>query len=185
MPTISIWTTAAGIATTYDAVTVADEEDNGSSAATSATVKNVAPSGVSMTAIPDPINENEMTTVSGSFSDPGSQDSHTVVIDWGDGSTDTMLSLDIGVLTFSAGHQYWDNRPGDVPYAISATVTDKDGDSGDGSTSVTVQNVAPANVTVSASPDTINENDTTFVLGSFTDVGMDTHTVVITCDGRP
>src|SRR5439155_1324786 len=114
------------------------------------------------------------------FSDPGSLDSHTVVIDWGDGSTDTTLSLPAGVLTFSAGHQYLDNRPGDAPYAMSATVTDKDGGSGDGSTSVTVLNVAPDNVSLSASPATISENPSRTPSGMFSDPGtQDSHAVLI------
>src|SRR5262249_47309910 len=50
----------------------------------------------------NPIDENDTTTLSGSFDDPAPQDTHTVVIDWGDGSTPTTLSLGAGVLSFSA-----------------------------------------------------------------------------------
>src|SRR5205085_2934579 len=114
---------------------------------------NAAITDLSLSA--DPIDENGSTTLSGSFDDPAPQDTHVVLIDWGDGSVDTTLSLDPGVLTFGASHRYRDNRPGDAPYSVSAAVTDKDGESGDGSTSVTVLDVAPSAVSLIASPDTI------------------------------
>ncbi len=164
-------------------VTVSDSSGASGSGSTAVVVNNVAPSGVILSADPAAINENDSTTVSGSFSDPGTLDTHTVDIAWGDGSADTVLSLAAGVLTFSASHQYLDNpagQPHGGTFTISATVTDKDGDSGGGGTSVVVNNVAPANVTLTPSPATINENDSTTVSGTFTDPGtLDTHTVDI------
>src|SRR5207237_498147 len=101
---------------------------------------------VVLTPTPAAINENDTTTVAGSFTDPGTLDTHTVDIAWGDGSPDTVLHLDANVLTFSASHQYLDNPAGQAhggAFAVSAVVTDKDGDSGGGGTSVVVNNVAP------------------------------------------
>jgi hypothetical protein len=103
-----------------------------------------------------------------------------VVIDWGDGSANTTLNLAAGVLTFGAPHQYLNNQPGNAPFTITVTVTDKDGGSGTGSTTEIVNNVAPANVTVTAAPNPVNEGGTVTLTGSFTDPGtLDTHTVVV------
>jgi hypothetical protein len=162
---------------------VTDKDGDSGSGSTSVTVNNVAPSNVVLTPSPATINENDTTTVSGSFADPGTLDTHTVDLNWGDGSADTVLNLAAGVLTFSASHQYLDNPAGQAhggSFAVTAVVTDKDGDSGSGSTSVVVNNLAPADVTLSPSPAIITENDSTTVSGSFTDPGtQDTHTVDI------
>src|SRR5260370_27076431 len=127
------------------------------------------------------INENDSTTISGSFSDPGILDTHTVVINWGDGSSNTTLSLAADELSFSGvSHQSLANPAGGSSFTISVTVSDKDNGSGTGSTSVTVNNVAPSNVQLSLSAANINENDSTTLNGSFADPGtLDTHTVVI------
>jgi hypothetical protein len=164
-------------------VTVTDNHGASGTGSTGVDVENVAPANVILTPSPATINENDSTTVSGSFTDPGTLDTHTVDISWGDGSADTILSLGANVLTFSASHLYLDNPAGQAhggSFGISAVVTDKDGDSGSGSTGVVVNNLAPANVVLTPTPATINENDSTTVSGSFTDPGtLDTHTVDI------
>src|SRR5262249_15619640 len=148
-----------------------------------------APANVVLSAGPAAIDENGTTTVSGSFADPGTQDTHTVVIRWGDGSPDTTLNLGAGVLPFSATHQYLDNPTGQAhgAFQVTATVTDKDGDSGAGNTDIVVNNVAPSGVTLTPAPAEVDENGTTTVSGSFTDPGtLDTHTVDIAWgDGSP
>src|SRR5205823_1051504 len=109
------------------------------------------PANVSLSLSATSINENDSVTLGGSFTDPGALDAHTVTISWGDGSASTTVSLAAGLLSFSGvPHQYRDNNPGDAAYAISVTVTDRDGGlSPAASTSVTVNNVAPANVSLS------------------------------------
>ena len=62
-----------------------------------------------------------------------------MVISWGDGSADTTLSLDAGVLTFSTDHQYLDNG---TALGISVNVTDKDNASDVGGVVITIDNVA-------------------------------------------
>jgi len=99
-----------------------------------------------------------------------------VVLAWGDGSSDTVLQLDPGVLTFSASHQYLDNRANDAPFGISATVTDKDGASASGGTTVIVHNVAPTVGPVSGPASGVRGQTLSFSAG-FTDPGtLDTHT---------
>ena len=56
------------------------------------------------------INENGIETISGSFADPGTGDSHTVVTDWGEGAI-TRVALAAGTDAFTASHQYLNNTP--------------------------------------------------------------------------
>ncbi|TMQ31845.1 MAG: PKD domain-containing protein [Planctomycetota bacterium] len=159
---------------------VTNKNGAGSGSAT-LTVNNVTPANVNLTLASASINENDSATLSGTFTDPGTLDTHTVLINWGDGSANTTLALGAGVLSFGpVSHQYLDNLPSGSTYPITATVTDKDKGSGQGNTNITVNNVAPANVQLSLSATAINENDSTSLSGSFTDPGtLDTHAVVI------
>lgn len=59
-------------------------------------------------------------TVTGSYSDPGSDDTHVAVIDWGDGSPDETMALGDG--TLSASHRY----DADGDYSVGVCVTDDD-----------------------------------------------------------
>src|SRR5207244_1139634 len=52
---------------------------------TNITINNVPPSNVMAAPRSASINENDSITLSGSFTDPGTQVTHTVVIQWGDG----------------------------------------------------------------------------------------------------
>jgi Ca2+-binding RTX toxin-like protein len=74
-----------------------------------------------------PVGENGTVTVSGSFSDRGANDSHTVSIHWRDGSPSTVVRLPAGVNTFSATHQFLDDNPSGTAfddYVVSVVVTD-------------------------------------------------------------
>jgi Ca2+-binding RTX toxin-like protein len=148
--------------------------------------RNFSPVVTSLTA-PAAINENDMATVSGTFSDPDALDAHTVVITWGGGTPgqpsegSTTLNLAAGVTSFSATHQYLDDNPTGTPsdvYAIAVTVTDNHGASGIAGTSVTVNNVAPVITSLTGpSPSPGVRGQTLTFGGTFTDVGtLDMHT---------
>ena len=127
------------------------------------TVNNVAPAS---DAGPDQaINEGDTANFAGSFSDPGSVDTHTIEWNFGDGSAPVS-----GTLT--PNHTYADNGI----YTVTLTVTDKDGGMGADTLTVTVNNVAPA---ADAGADQMfNEGDTANFSGSFSDPGsVDTHTI--------
>ncbi|HLO36380.1 MAG TPA: PKD domain-containing protein, partial [Candidatus Deferrimicrobium sp.] len=131
--------------------------------------------------------ENGSTGLSGSFVDPGTLDTHTVVIAWGDGSANTTANLAAGVTTFSAiSHQYLDDNPTGTAsdgYTISVTVTDDDGGSTSGTTSVTVTNVAPAIATLAGPLAPTPKGAAVSFTATFTDVGsLDTHTCLWTWD---
>src|SRR5262249_54842910 len=106
-------------------VTVTDDDTGVGTGTTSVTVNNAAPSNVVLNS--GTINENDTFNLNGSFTDPGTPDTHTVVITWGPGEGTTTLSLAAGVLTFSAAHQYLDDNPtgtaSDI-YPVNVSVTD-------------------------------------------------------------
>jgi VCBS repeat-containing protein len=101
------------------------------------------PPEITFLSVTSPINEGDTSVLTGEIIDPELDDTHTVTIDWGDGTSDT-LNLDPDVLTFDQDHQYVDNLPGNAPYTVAVTVTDEDGDQSDPEqATVTVKNVAP------------------------------------------
>lgn len=99
------------------------------------TVLNVPPT---VTATGDSINEAGTATVSAAFTDPGTLDTHTASILWGDGSPAQMVS----VVALAAGvqHVYGDNGS----YSVTVTVTDDDGGSGGDTVNVVVANLPPS-----------------------------------------
>lgn len=171
----------AGNAAYTVTVVVTDKDAATGTGNTSVTVTNVSPANVMATPTPATILENGSITLDGSFTDPGTLDTHSVDVDWGDGSMHGSASLAAGVLTFSGiTHQYLNNRANDAPYTVTVTVTDKDGGSGMGTTMVTVQNVAPTALMLNLAQSTINEGSSASLSGSFTDPGtLDAHTVTI------
>lgn len=122
--------------------------------------------------------------------DPGTLDTFSVDIDWGDGSgvqTITLQASPVGSQTFTLTHQYLDDNPTATPsdtYTISASVTDDDTGTDSTTTTVQVDNAAPeydAPLEIDAIRcSDFEPGDPVTVSGSFTDVGtLDTHTVTI------
>jgi hypothetical protein len=163
--------------------TVTDSDGAAANANTTITVLNVAPTITGFTLNPTTVDENGTTLLTGTFTDPGTLDTHTVTLDWGDGSTQS-LTLPASVLTFTASHQYLDDNPSGTPsddYTVNATVTDNAGATGTASAVITVNNVAPHITSLTLSATTIDENGVTTLTGTFSDPGtLDTHTVDIT-----
>jgi len=134
----------------------------------SVTVNNVAPT---VDAGPDQtVNEGDTISFLGSFTDPGTLDTHTIEWDFGDATIVT------GTLTPT--HAYGDNGV----YTVTLTVTDDDGGVGTDALTITVNNVAPTVIVL------MNQPNSQFILpvvhtltfnGSFTDPGwLDAHTAM-------
>lgn len=92
----------------------------------------------------DPIaatTENVGITVKASFTDVGVADTHSAVVDWGDGTTPQTVTLTEqgGKGSLTATHIYGDNGT----FTVKVTVTDDDTLTGTASTTVTVTNTIP------------------------------------------
>jgi YVTN family beta-propeller protein len=115
-------------------------------ATTTVNVLNVKPTINTTTLNANPIFENGSVELSVNFSDPGVADTHPVIINWGDGSPDTSLSLAAGIYNLNVTHIYLDDNPTGTPsdlYNITVTVMDDDGGTDGSATSIIVNNAAP------------------------------------------
>src|SRR5205814_943410 len=122
-------------------VSVTDDDSGADTAGTSVTVNNLAPTITGLSG-PASIDENDTFTLSGTFHDPGTLDTHTIVITWGAGEGTTTITtagpnpdstaliyFGNGDWRFTATHQYLDDNPTGTAsdtYAISVAVTDDD-----------------------------------------------------------
>ena len=107
------------------AVRITDDDGSTDIATSGVTVNNVAPT---VDAGPDQtVNEGDMVNFSGSFTDPGVNDTHTIVWDFSDGGTASGSLTPTHVYT-SAG-----------TYTVTLTVTDDDGAAGSDMLAVTVE----------------------------------------------
>lgn len=127
------------------------------------------------------IDENGIATITGLFTDVGLLDTHQVEVNWGDGTT-SLATVDAAARTFTAERLYLDDDPtgtaSDI-YTVGVTVSDDDLGVTTAATTVTVNNVAPM-VQASLLNSTINENGTTTLSGTISDVGsLDTFTLQV------
>jgi hypothetical protein len=100
------------------------------SAVSNLTITNVAPQFTDIKVTPS-VTEGGVATLSGDFADPGSQETYTLLVDWGDGNTQT-ANLAAGVRSFSVTHQYLDEPPAGTPnsaFPLSVTLSDSNGGS--------------------------------------------------------
>lgn len=165
-------------------VTIADLDGDSGTVQSSISVANVAPSITGLPLNSTNINEDGTVTLTGTFTDPGLLDTHTVTVNWGDGITSTLpINQNQLSRTFQLSHQYLDDNPTGTPFdnfPITVTVTDDDGGSAQSSTTIQVNNIAPVVTGLALNAYSINENDTITLSGTFTDPGiLDTHTVII------
>lgn len=162
-------------------VKVTDDDTGSVTGSTMIKVTNVVP--VILTLSATSVNENGTVVLSGTYGDLGTQDTHKLTINWGEGSAVTYAVIGG---SFSFTHQYLDDNPtgsaSDV-YTIGIVLTDDDTGSVTSSTTTTIDNVAPTIVSFSSSSTgngRVAEGQSVSVLGMFTDIGTrDTHTATI------
>jgi hypothetical protein len=116
-------------------VTVTDSDGDSGSATATVVVLNVAPSVTAGSC--GAINEGDTFVTSGSFTDPGVNDTWSATVDYGDGSGVQEVALDGGA--FLLEHTYLNQGT----YTVTVTVTDDDGGSGSDVIVVDVANVTP------------------------------------------
>jgi hypothetical protein len=148
--TVAYTYTAVG---SYTAVITVTDKDGSSTSTNVAIVVDTPPAISSPLSLTGPtitdgnqIHEGDQVTLSGSFTDPDTADTHTVTIKWGDGGI-TTINLAAGTLNFSATYTYVDNPAGIATggtFTINVTVADSPGLKATGSASITVNNVAPS-----------------------------------------
>ena len=168
-------------------LTATDMAGNEATATTSVTVVNAAPvvdAGANRTA-----GEGEPFALAATFNDPGTRDTHTATIAWGDGTeavTAAVAEAPFGPPgstagldgTASATHVFAD----DGPHTVTVCVTDDEGGAHCDDTTVTVANVDP-----DIEIDDVGEVPAFFlplmgvpIAGRFHDLGtLDTHAVTI------
>jgi len=163
---------------TYNVSLIVSDGDLGSSGPYVApvVVNNVAPFVVAQ--LNQTVNEGQLLDLSGLagapslglFIDPGTLDSHTATVDWGDGSPveSAAVLAGIGASTVGGSHVYAD----DGIYKVTLTVTDKDGASKSASFFVTVSNVAPTLIV--PGPQNVVEGNPLSItnIGTITDPGF-------------
>jgi PKD repeat protein len=159
---------------TYSVVlTLADSAGHSVTANASVSPANVAPVVGSLSLSPSSVVDHQTLTVSGTFTDPGTADTFTLTVEWGDGTSSTD-SLAAGVRSFSATHAY--EAAG--PVTIKATVADRDNGRTSSSVDLVVgsSNHAPANLSLTATGSGANVT----IDASFTDAdALDTHEVLM------
>ncbi|MCF4969231.1 hypothetical protein CV014_19930 [Nostoc sp. CMAA1605] len=162
--------------------TVTDKDSASNTATTIARINNAAPAIAGLLLANTTVTENGLVVVSGRITDPGIGDTHTVSINWGDGTT-SAATVDASTRTFTASRRYADDNPTATAvdnYTITATVTDDDGASASASTIVTVTNVAPVITSFQRTETKVNRSNSVSITGGFNDIGLsDTHTVTI------
>ncbi|TPW19182.1 MAG: PDK repeat-containing protein [Elusimicrobia bacterium] len=152
-------------------VTVADDDGGRSVKTFTAAVANVAPE---LAALADQTTaEGSLISLQGAtFTDPGTLDSHTATVNWGDGTTETAT---ISTKTVLAQHAYGDNGA----YTVTVTVKDDDGGTHARSFTATVANVPPS-LSALADQSAAEGSIVSLQGAAFTDPGfLDTHTAAV------
>ncbi len=117
------------------------------SAPTTLTVGNVAPTVGTIVQAPT-APPGSTAGISATFTDPGTNDTHTATIDWGDGHiTSGAVSESAGSGTVTGSHTY----AVDGSYNVTVTVTDDNGGAGTSSSAI-LSDTSPPVITPTVSP---------------------------------
>ena len=126
---------------TYAAVvTLSDPDAAQDTVQANVAVANAVPE-ISLNADRAALREGSAVTVFGTVTDPGIEDTHSVSIDWGDGTAATAVAVDPATRYYSATHVYRDDAGS--PFTVTATVTDSGDATGQASLALQVENVGP------------------------------------------
>jgi Ca2+-binding RTX toxin-like protein len=139
-------------------------------------VNNVAPILGDLN-VTSPINENDVALLTGTITDPGTLDSFTLNVDWGDPlspNNTEIYTFAAGTTSFELTHQYLDDNPSGTEsddYTIALKITDDDTGTDSGSTTLTVNNVAPTITSLEIAPQLAAEGEPVTLSCAFTDPG--------------
>ena len=177
---VAAHTYEVGAASQYEVEVTLEDDDTGTDRRSLTLQTNAAPEIVDPLLSPDVINEGETVTLTGRIEDGDSEDTHTVLVDWGDGDRD-FEQLDAGVGSFTLTHSYADDDPTGTlsdDYGVEVIVLDDHGGVSRAGVSVTVLNVDPE-VTLTGPADPVSVGSSVPFSGSFEDPGQpDTHVAI-------
>ncbi len=164
---------------------VTDDDTGSVGGNTTVQVLNAPPAVDPALVAPEESNEGDSVTATASFTDPGTDDTHTCTIDYGDGSGAQPGTVD-GYTCTGPAHTYLDDDPTGTPsdeYTVTVMVTDSDGASGESNLQHTVNNVAPEIEGVS-SAGPVSQGQPATVSVEASDVGInDQLSYSFDCDG--
>jgi PKD repeat protein len=128
------------------------------------------------------VNEGTSLPFSGTFTDPGTLDTHKATWSWGDSTPDTVIDPETS--PSDPSHTYADDTGG--PFTVTLSVEDDDLGSDSDTLTVTVNNVAPT-LSLLTGPSTPTPVGTEITIGgTFTDPGtLDTHEATINWGDGP
>jgi PKD repeat protein len=121
-------------------LTVSDGRGGTATATRMLEIVNAAPLISAMTGPSGPTAPGAPVSITGSFSDAGALDTHSVEIAWGDGTTSSAVVTGTSAKSFSASHSYTNEGS----YAVTATVTDNGGAMASQSVDVVIKSETPA-----------------------------------------
>ncbi len=130
-------------------VVITATDSDGATASTSfaLVVHNVAPVLVNVTSSNPSLEEvspDGNVSVTGAFTDAGGLDTHSVTVDWGDGTGTQTLAVDQDADTFAGSHHYAHGGT----FTITVTVSDDDGGADSQSTTAVTAGAALSNGTL-------------------------------------
>jgi PKD repeat protein len=149
-------------------ITATDEDGASVTAQFSLTVQNAAPQILTLNQ--PVVNETSVAVINGTFSDGGSLDLHTAIVDWGDGTSST-ATVDDEDNCFTAEHVYTYQGPVGTPcyeFSVAVSLADDDGATANGQTTVTVNNVVPI-AEILGDPQTVAEGSMVAFAGAAVD----------------
>ena len=120
-----------------------------------------------------PIDEGEITRLSGEIVDADPNDSFALNIDWGDGILQT-FEYPAGTTHFELTHLYLDDPGSTAPndnYSITYSIDDHRFGLDTGATEVTVNNVSPIVFNTAVTPATVTVGGTVTLTGNYSDPG--------------
>jgi hypothetical protein len=154
-----------------------DADDDAESTDTAGvTVTNVAPT-VAVPSTTVTVNEGSALSRTATYTDPGTLDTHTAKVNYGDGTPLATPSASSGSVSLS--HTFADDEAGaaDDKYTVKVDVDDDDNGTGTASFPVTVANLAPTVSPLVAPMAPVPTNSAITASSSYSDAGADDHTV--------
>jgi hypothetical protein len=158
--------------------TITATATDGTTGSLSVGVTSLGPSALKLTLDHSTVAEGSQVTLTGSFGDSNPLATHTIRIDWGDGTV-TAFPLAAGVSQFQVPHTYVTPPLNGSSFPIGVSVLDRFNGEVDGATSVTVTNAMPV-LTRGGIGVVLDTQGSTFTQTfTFNDPGLDRFTATV------